>query len=737
MNEAPAAFSQLASAPVPRKRPLGFTLMLLPLAAFALTAPLLFLVSGDARPSPAALWMYFKDGGVFMWVITFVQLLLAVALLVFGALMVRGTRVPASILFVLSLVPFALGVTGVIVGHGKIIAAIQGDLVDPSQKARIFAAGLAEVGSLGVYGGVASAALMYTTAVIAVMSVAVMDPRSLGRARPGLFWGICIFLVLLVAAGCAYLRMRLEVPILALDGLLLFGVLTSGPFAAAAGWRLPILAAHRNDGEAGPAFRLAVVAAFALAAAMIFVDRAAMAAAIRGPLGALSSETTDAEQRVAILRAAVVSLRGRPLVMLADALACVVVFAVAFIAGRAARRKLSIGGVVAAVVAGLVAGFAVLVARRVDADVREIGDVGARARKSIAANGVAVPVLRSLRDAETLAQAPGLLVKADGALVDDRVAAGSADRPRVDIASDGAVSFEAFVAHARPALLASTRVSSIGIVASTGDRGDPADLGPYGPLVGSELFVLPVTLNATLATGLPAPSLDAARPGADEPRRAAAADATAIAVLPDGEVARLSIVSQPQPKELITAIAETFPLIDTPAAAAERQQILKSIRERYPTVATLLLAPAPAETMARVAAMIDALGRAQSAPRVELVLTGDRASLDATLTQAARFTVSDVKVTGALGPEVVTRLLRSNRSLFVGCRAAVNKPGADAPAEVTLRFTIEPTGKVSRPSAIADRAPWLGPCIQKVASEIAYPEQAGPRAAVSAKLVFR
>lgn len=715
-----------SDAALPRRNALLYTGLLLPLSVSAVVAPFLLLGSGDARFAPLGLWGHFKDGGIFMWFITFAQMLFAVVLTILGALMVRGKRIPAALLFILSLGPFAIGLAGALVAHRVVLGAIEGDTIDASQKARIFAAGLSEVANLGVYGGVASAFLMFMTASIGAMSVASVDPLPLGPPPRSYVWIASTVLALAAAAGGVFLRIKLGVPILVLDLLIVAGLLAAGLFAAAPGRRLPALIAGRNDAESGPAFRFAWLTAFALAAASLFAHRAALAAGIRGPIGAISAENVTAGQRLTILRAMVGPvIRGRPILMLAEAGACVLVFLCAIIAGRAAKKKVSIGGVLAFLAAAATAAFAVLAERRVDADTRTATDTAAPARQSVATNGVNLPVVNTPARPEPAAAAPAILMKADGSLADDRAAAGLSEKARIDVAADGSVSFEAFLAKAGAAVLTNGNTRSIGLLASFGGRGDPAELGPYAALLGPDVLVYPVTLNASLEAGFPA-----------RPR-----ESTALAVLPSGETARLVLVSAAWPgRSALSVLAEPFSFAETEVDA--RHRTFRKVVDAHPLEA-ILLAPEPAETMTRVASMIDAVRDALDGSQLDIILTGDKAALEKAAAVASdaeaaagRHVLKKVSVKGALPPEVVHRVFHQSNEAFLACYTAAKKPGAEPPRDATVTFTIESNGRVSRAFATAERLSPITACVQRTTLTLAFVPPEKGSVTVIATLAF-
>jgi hypothetical protein len=631
------AFSAPAAGPppLPRRAVLPLTLLHVALSGLIFFAPLLLLASGDRHPSPQRIWMYFREGGRGMWLITLGQMLLALVSAVLGALMIRGKRVPGAVLFTLALGPFAVAVLGTLSGHRKIVDAISGEGVDASQSARIFASGLSEMSSLYVYGGVGAAFAMYMAGLAAALTLVTIDPAPLGPPPPSNAWIAGLAAGFLAAVAAVVVRIVLGIPIFGLDVLVVFGLLTVGGLAALAARPLPALLAARNDDEAGPAWRLLLVAAFAFAAAMLFIDRAAMSVTLRLILGALSGDSIDPSQGARILLEIVPVQHGRPIAMIVDAAGCLAAFAAPLLLGLTAKKKMSIAGLVAAVVAAMVAGLAFLTGSRIEGSISERQEIISSAERSRVTRGVVLPVAHFVERTVSISGVPDFVVQRDGTVSDDRSEGEKENRYRsatIPVAADAALPFELFKSKVIPALPKSTEDRLLGLVVAPAERRDFSALGPYAGLLGSDLRMFEVFFDSTLSDGLPTGSRRGSSPSYS--LSASVSRDPALGVLIDADKARLFSFTR-ESTVGGALLPETLPVGDTASDDAERRRVLVAIKRAHPSLGWLVLAPAPAITLGRIAALLGSISAGLEDSSISFVVTADRDAFEQMATSPA------------------------------------------------------------------------------------------------------
>jgi hypothetical protein len=603
-----------------RRHTVLFIVVFLILVGMAFFMPELFLLTGDRNPTPGHLWRAFKEGGFAMWLILLCKLFVWAALAGLGALLVRGTRTPAGILFILGLLPFGVGLLGAMAGAAKIAGAIAGESVDASMKSRIMANGFSELCNVFVYGGAVSGFALYLAAVAAVLGLVTIDPAPLGPRPRSLAWivGLPVAFLFFVAAIAA--RAALDVGFYTLDALVLLGILTAGGWAALGGRAIPPLVAAGKEEEAGRAFRQLMVAAAALAAAMVLSDRAVLAGSIRKVFGAISDGYIDAAQKVTILRSgALPAMHGRPVVMVVDAIGCLAAFAPALLAARGVKGKLSITGFVAAGCAAITALLMNLSSSSFDHAAIALRAPYLTVDRALETNGVTLPTGRGGEGSgtETLPHKADLLVKKDGSPVDLHGPSDAENASRVEVAADASVPFSAFMTGTGASLLRGRASRRIAFTLQPAHRFDFEALGSLAGYLGTDLLSLPVTLHDKLAAGLPPPSSDGGRSYGSRGKGIGA-----LAVLPDGDVGRLvAVVSS----TVFFKLADTMPLADDSTSRDARRRIVKAVRTSRFDPDTILLAPAPGDTVGRIVAQLQAFAATWDR-------SGDRHDSDRTIT---------------------------------------------------------------------------------------------------------
>jgi hypothetical protein len=507
---------------------------------------------------------------------------------------------------------------------------------------------------------------------------------------------------------------------------------------------LPALVAkHNDDEEAGRAWRLLLVAAFGFAAAMLFADRASLAAGTRDALGAIAGESVDPSQRARILAEIAPEYSGRGTVMIADGLLCLGIFAAPLAAAAGAKRKFSIPGIVAGVAAALVILFGYLAGARLDRDVTSLQEPFEKMTKTLAAAKIDLPVVRDGAEAEMLSTLPDYLVTRDGTLSDIQAAAAPSSEPLDEedlaalrmhrghtFAADGALAFDAFMNKAGQKALDGSPTSSLVLVARPATPHDMSALGALAGLVGPDLRGFSAGLVRRLADGLPEPPNERPWEAAKTP------SSRVLAVLPQADVAKLVLLVRALPGEPGTLLTETLPLGD--GLGEDRRRVLQSVHDAHPGVGTLVLAPAPADTIARVTAVLEMLHAASSYPRDDVVLTPDRAALEQATSAIDRpgsgIRLRDLQVKGSLASVPVAFVLRRSAHAFVICHTGATA-GGEVPSEIALRFSIDSSGNVVRPSAGPTRNLLFGKCVELATSNLVFPSADG-LATVTVKLEF-
>jgi hypothetical protein len=726
-----------------RRGVLPFTLVHVALSTLIFLAPLTLLSAGGSNPSPMLVWSLFREGGWGMWLITLGLMFLVLISAVLGALMIRGKRVPGAALFILALGPFSAALLGTLASLRMITGAISGISVDPSQKARILAQGLSEMSNLTVYGGLGAAFAMYLAGHAAGLTLIAIDPAPLGPTPPSKAWIAGPIVGGIAAIASLAVRIALHQPIGGLGALAIFGLLNVGVLAAFAGRSLPALFASGNDEESSRAWRLLLVAAFAFAAAMLFLDRAETAAMIRNPLGAISGQSVDPSQRAAILGELGAELHGRSIVMIVDAFGCFAIFAASLLTGLAVTRKFSLSVAFAGVAALLIFGAAALTGSRTEGAVSSQRDGLIALEKAIVARGITLPIQRATGGASAFSGAPGVSIQRDGTVVDDRTGGGEQEEldpdATITVAADAALPFELFASKLVPAALKGSSPHRLDLVVAPARRYDYSALGPYAGLVGSDLQAIEAGFDDKIGDGIPA--APAHRSSWDYGGRARESGTGALGVLVDADKARLYTFSAKAPNAG-TLLAETLPIEDTAAGDTARAAILAEVARSHPGLGTMVIAPGPTETMGPITNLISSIVAGVEAARLDLVITSDRAGLEALPAGAARgpagVRLRDVTALGSLPSEVVSRILRQNMVPYVFCRDdAAAQDKAPPPAEVTLRFVIDRRGFPGKSTVSAPASPRLSACLDKATRHLSFPVPENGIVTVTARLTLR
>jgi hypothetical protein len=299
--------------PLPRAYLLPLTIVVALIALLAIAmSPSLLAVPGRGM---AGAWRIFRDGGASMWLILFANVTLPIVLALLGAFALRGRRVPSGLLFVVAALPLAVALLGAWGGQRTTLRAISGESVDPEQKARILAEGVAETMSCDVFGGFVTCGLALLAAVALASALASIDSGAatrggtkpsglgaIGAAGAGAVW-------FLATLGLGVVRVRQAGALVFLPAM---PILVLVPFAALAGRGASVLRAWHDRREASRAAAALFVAALCAILAVLALQRAIEASFASRALEAIAGETVDESQRATILASAVAAGKLAP-----------------------------------------------------------------------------------------------------------------------------------------------------------------------------------------------------------------------------------------------------------------------------------------------------------------------------------------------------------------------------------------------------------------------------------------
>ncbi len=297
--------------PLPRKALGVLTAIVILLGVLAIGAPSVLL--GVVERGRAGAWRLFVDGGTSMWPLVLLGVVVPIAVAGLGVFVMRGKRVPPGLLFVAASLPFGVALLGAWQGHRRVIGAVGGEAVDPEQKARLLAEGIAETMSNDVLGGLVACGASLVAAVACAATVASIDIRIAERQSVragGLLAGAVAAGAWLVATlALSALRLRAAGPLVLLPVLVVAALV---PFATLAARATPILRAWHDRAEARHAASSLLVAMAASLLALFALERAIDAAATSRALSAIAGESLDDSQRARILAESLVAVKLAP-----------------------------------------------------------------------------------------------------------------------------------------------------------------------------------------------------------------------------------------------------------------------------------------------------------------------------------------------------------------------------------------------------------------------------------------
>jgi len=726
-----------------RKSPVIFIVALVLLSVPAFFLPIVLLSAGGRGViSPSQIWMHFREGGWGMWGILASLSVTLLSLLLLGAFRIRGSRVPGALLFAPPILPFTVGSLAAISTERRLVDILGSAGIDPEQRVRIFAEGLSELSNLFVFGGLASATAMYIAATAATLSILSVDTARVATGPKSIVWLASVgaaFVAVVVSVGA---RFGLHAGFTGIEVFVVLGLVSAGVLATLGGRTVRLLAENRAEDEASRAFRLLAVAAFAMAACLMFLDRASVSATTRYALGALSGESVDPSQRAAILAGDVVAVRhNASITMFIDALGCLIVFAVPIAAGARVMRRFSysaLGGAAAGALAFLL-GFAANA--RIDSDMAAQNAGVEKVQQDISAAGITLPTVGTTDNAASITDARWLLIKRDGALSEiaptPRTPSPEMEEDPVqdpgapvsaNVAADASLTTAALVAALGPAIKGAPQAP---VLLTTSPQGQSRlhELGPYAGLVGSTLAAYSVRVVPKLGEWI--------KPAREDERLKYQ---RTLGILPSASSVKLVVWSGDAPGEVQKSLSETLPLGDGFQDTERRRELLGSLRTKY-GVGALLLAPSPDEKLDKVVGWLAALAASQSSRResMPVVLTTDRAALEQAPTGGRpkiRLFLGQVLVIGRLAKDPVVAALKEALPSLEKC-AAGHVEDVRLPVFMTLRFSVDKAGKPSRLAVKQSPGKDFNDCLGSTFGSLALPPAEKGLASVTASLEMR
>ena len=376
--------------PLPRARILPLTIVVALLALVAIALPALLLAVAGGSVSGA--WRLFKEGGGSMFLLLLLDVAIPVAIAALGSFVLRGRRVAPALLFGAAALPFGVALLGAWSGQRLVMGAIMGESVDPEQKARILAEGIAESMSVDIFGGfvVCGAAIVAAAAASAALATIDVEKITRGGPKPPSF-GVTSA----AAAGAVWLLATIAIGALRMRGagalalLPVLPVLVLVPCAVLAGRGASVLRGWHDRAEASRTAAALVVAALSALLALLALQRGIESSFTSRALGAISGESIDPSQRARILGMAIESGRLAPAAYAIHFVLGTATFALALLpALGGGRSPLTASAAVAGGIAVVLLGSTFALARSRTAAPRALA-----ARSAAAPGGVTLPVI--------------------------------------------------------------------------------------------------------------------------------------------------------------------------------------------------------------------------------------------------------------------------------------------------------------------------------------------------------
>ncbi len=300
--------------PLPRSNLSLFTGVVVALALLAIAMPPALLAATGGGMAGA--WRLFRDGGGSMWLILLCGLVAPIVAATLGSFVLRGRQIPVGLLFIGSGLPLVVALLGAWSGTRMTLRAVSGESIDPEQKARIIAEGIAESMSTDLLGGFVVCGLAIVSAAAAAAAVASIDRSAASRSGPApssfgaIGAGVAGGLWLLASLVLAVVRMRAAGGLLFVTVLPLFVLV---PLAVLAGRNASVLRGWHDQKEASRAASAIVVAGLSALLAVLVLERAIESSFMARALGAISGESVDDSQRARILAYALEAGRHAPI----------------------------------------------------------------------------------------------------------------------------------------------------------------------------------------------------------------------------------------------------------------------------------------------------------------------------------------------------------------------------------------------------------------------------------------
>ena len=710
--------------PLPRARLAPFTIVtvLLALAAIVM-GPGLLVVAGR---SMAGAWMLFREGGLSMYLVLLLALGAPALVAGLGAFVIRGKKLPPGLLFVTAGLPLAVALLGATMGQQMVMGAISGESVDPEQKSRILAEGIAESMSTDIFGGFVACGVALVAAAAAAFAVASIDvgtitrggpkPSSSGTVGAGIAGGVW----LLATMALAMVRLRAAGPLVLLT-ILPVAVLV--PVAVLAARSAPVLRTWHDRGEASRGAAALLVAALSALLAVLVLERAIDASSTARALSAIAGESVDESQRARILASAVDGTRLAGAAYGAQAVLGAATFGLALVPALGNGRHPATLSAVLATAFGLM----LLVGSLALAQGRHSAPKRMLAKSDRNEEGLSLPILVDTfsHKGSGPGSGPPLILDKNGQ--GEGSASAICDGRKTTVYADRAATLAMLRTRVGAPTLRTCAKQLTFVVTREHPKDLDARLGYLADFLGTRGYV-PMTMDASDSGGATAPSWGRDSGSSRALRVALVAD---DAVEIDGVRLTLPLSAAPSSSSYASRtsrIAYTFRPTDT----------LERVLQTIGTVETAYADRISSYDLERT---LDDGARPPAPPDLGSLSLGGGIGLGNTGTgtgKAPSLRNGAVVVNGRLPPEVVQRIVRQNFGRLRLCYENGLRTNPSLRGRVAVKFVIDRSGSVSTASDGGSDLPDTGvvACVVRAFGNLSFPQPEGGIVTVVYPLVF-
>ena len=711
-----------AALPLPRRWLVAWLVVHVLVALIVLVGPVLAVAVGK----PGSVFRAMQEGGVPAYLIVGLHPILTILSAVLGILAVRGKRIPLAALVGLAVAPVMIGLAGCAIYKSKIVGAVMGESIDPSQKLRIMAEGFSELDTLYVHGALAGGALLFLAAFAAIGSVLSVDPSRVSPpapARPAVLGGIGAgaAVVVLALVGLRFLRPASPGGVEATLALVFLaaGAAAAGPLVTRLG---ALAAASHTEGDLRRARANAALPALILPLAVFFLDRATFALSESRVLGAISGYSVDASLRGEAFARFGAAMAAASRASLVETSAAVVLLATALVLALRRRPAWGTRGATTGIVLAVVltqAGYALSRAGTLSS----VGDEAAR------------------RDAAYPAELPA---------VARRVATRS-DTVDVTIDVSGNVNELHRGGAAKKGLLPDVRTPVRTILEASAriNERPEAIFGLAGRPASGTTVAAAASLPAELRRLI-------------SPEVAIYSNVRFLRALPPGTDLDISrpILVLPTARDAITVQCESATtIVGRSVSLADPLEARRVVTDllRPCTSRGIMIAPLPDAVAGDVYAALAAFPEPGSDDAEQIFVSGAREPIEAYLKArppgprpvpglgglglggpGGVLRPGAAKVTGRLPPEVIQRIVRQNLGRFRLCYENGLRQNPKLTGQVTVRFTIDRAGAVSSAKDERSDLPDAGvvACVVRAYGSLSFPAPEGGSVSVVYPMSF-